>query len=102
MNMSFWLAVIGLVMNLAGTILLIFSLPATMRFDSTKHLEIRIPDETTSEFQYAINLFQDRVMKEKNRSVLLALFLLIFGALFQIIALQPDLIIEPFKSILRP
>ncbi len=90
MHVSFWLAAIGMVMNLLGTVLLIFSLPATFRFNSTtKNFEIYTPDEkeVQSEFQFIKNLFHSRVVKERNYSIRLSLFLLIVGIAVQIFGL---------------
>jgi len=93
MNVSFWLAAIGMMMNLSGTVLLIFSLPATFRFNFTsKHFEIYTPDEkeVQSEFQFIKNLFYSRVVKEKNYSIRLSLFLLVVGIAVQIVGLYLD------------
>lgn len=76
MLISFWLTVIGIIMNLAGTVLLIFSFPATFKSENGK---LKATQSTT------VSLFYERVFKEINPSIILALIFLVTGTVFQIL-----------------
>jgi hypothetical protein len=77
------LSVLGIALNLIGTVLLIFSLPATVMFREGS-LVVWTPD---SGLKSTINLFRERVFKDKNQTIVLSLILLIGGVLLQIASL---------------
>jgi hypothetical protein len=89
MTLPIWLTTAGLLLNLIGTVLLIFSLPASFRGFNSKIecLVFEAPSEGQSDFKFAKDLFRERVLKEKNQSILLSLFFLISGAVLQILSL---------------
>jgi hypothetical protein len=92
-KLSLYLATIGLVMNLVGTILLVFSLPTGKKFEYENGIQTEtslVPGENDSEFQFTRDVFRIRVIKEKNRPLLVALSLLLFGAALQILSLVLD------------
>ncbi len=93
MSLSRWFAGFGILMNLAGTVLLVFSLPATTRIDPSMRT-VSIFDSVVlgsqSDLQFVKDLFYERVIKEKNFSIWLSLSLLIFGAALQIVGLYLD------------
>ena len=91
MHLSFWFACFGMLINLAGTVLLIFSLPASVKYDpSDGQLGFFTPGKGQSDLQFTREIFNDRVLTENNLSIRLSLSLLIVGVTLQIIGLYLD------------
>jgi len=79
MSWSFWFTSAGIILNLTGTVLLVFSLPTSFKNDSSGRL-----------FHIRGNpwdLFHVHVIEKPDPSIILALILLVFGVVFQIAGL---------------
>jgi hypothetical protein len=83
---SFWLASIGILLSLFGTLLLVFCIPVVVRFDSSQSLSISVPDKNESDLHFAWNLFKG-LFKRKDQTLMIALSSLLIGTTFQIWAL---------------
>jgi hypothetical protein len=93
MSLSRWLTGFGILMNLIGTVLLVFSLPTTTWIDPTTrgiYLYDPVVLGSKSDLHFVKDLFYKRAIKEKNFPIRLSLFLLIFGVALQIIGLYLD------------
>lgn len=77
MTLSFWLTISGILLSFFGTILLIFSLPASFKRDSNSG-SLFIVSGTPWD------LFHHSVIDEKDSSIIFALILLIIGIIFQL------------------
>jgi hypothetical protein len=86
---SFWLAAFGIILNLIGTVLLVFSLPTFFEGFNPKTgtLGWRSPDKGQSYWQFVLDLFIYKLFKEKDLILVLSLSFLLLGALFQIVSL---------------
>jgi hypothetical protein len=81
----FWLMIFGILLTFIGTLLLIFSLPASFLIEQdTSKLYI----EFTSG---PLDLFYDRVVKNPDHSIISALILLLIGVIFQITSIWLDI-----------
>jgi len=77
-----WLATLGVLLNLSGTLLLVFSLPAYLRANSGR-TEMMVPDQGECSFQYTWNVFKGAI-DDRNPPVMVALCFLVAGAISQI------------------
>jgi len=81
--MSFWLTVLGMIMNLAGTLLLIFSFPLTFKKKNNRLMAYNGKDTP-------VHLFYERVFDKPDPWTILALILLVAGIGLQILGLWID------------
>ncbi|MGD0951409.1 MAG: hypothetical protein ABR985_03290 [Methanotrichaceae archaeon] len=89
MSWSFWLASIGILLSLLGTLLLVFCIPIFARSNlACGTVIISVPDEGEREtnFHFAWNLFKSSI-KSKDRTLTTAIASLFIGSIFQIVAL---------------
>ena len=80
MGLSFWIASIGIILNLIGTILLVLSLPANFRSDPTGHLFFINGN--------ILDILHEQVIKESTMRF--PIVLLIIGSGFQILSVWLD------------
>ena len=75
MGTPFGFTLVGIVLNLIGTVLLVFTLPMSFKFENKKMF---VTEDN------AIELFKERVIEKPDPSIIIALIFLIVGAAFQI------------------
>jgi hypothetical protein len=83
MTSTFWFAVFGIIINLLGTLLLIFSFPLTFKMKNGELNGYTGKDDPLS-------LFYERVIKEHDLSIIIALSLISIGIILQISGIWLD------------
>jgi hypothetical protein len=85
MILIFWLMIFGILLTFIGTLLLIFSLPASFKIEpGTREVYIGFHSGP-------LDLFHDRVVKNPDYSIISALIFLSIGVIFQITSIWLDI-----------
>jgi len=93
-NLALSVTFLGLILNFLGTVMLVFSLPAFLKQNKSGELCVSMPlsisaqpvaakNDTFKSLEFVIDLFIDRVIKDKDISIICALVLLVLGNILQ-------------------